>query len=73
MSVSMRTVSKLKLEAKHDRERLEETIEREHERQRHETELRLARRKSKKQLLASGAVGKELVALAPVLAQAAKG
>ena len=63
MSVSMRTVSKLKLEAKHDRERLEETLEREHERQRHHTEERLKRRASKKRLL-STAAGKELAALA---------
>ena len=63
MSVSMRTVSRIKLEAKHDKERLEASLDREHERQERHTQERLARRKSQKALLSS-AQGKELAELA---------
>ena len=63
MSVSMRTVSRIKLEAKHDKERLEASLDREHERQERHAQERLARRKSQKALLSS-AQGKELAELA---------
>ena len=54
LSVSMRTVSKIKLDAEHDKEKLMESMAREKERQRKHARERLRRRSTKKELLGSG-------------------